>query len=195
MKKKPHDESLASQAAAARARATKSFEETVGAPIHEAEEDEESRTKSATAAPQLKEAYRKAVKLMHPDLAVTDQERKRRTQLMSALNAAYERQDLGMILKITEEFGHDPDAIVGEDVGSRMIKTIRRIAQLRKRLNELLMSTEEFKNMEIYRLRTSVEQSEASGKDPLGDLAKRLRDQITQKASALKNMRHQSPYP
>jgi hypothetical protein len=39
----------------------------------------------------LKQAYRQAVKLMHPDLAITEHERQRRTKLMALVNLAYER--------------------------------------------------------------------------------------------------------
>src|SRR5208283_4691471 len=47
-----------------------------------------------SVSPELKQAYRQAVKLMHPDLALSDHERNRRTALMASLNGAYERGDL-----------------------------------------------------------------------------------------------------
>ena len=88
-------------------------------------------------SPELKQAYRQAAKVIHPDLALSDHERKRRTALMASLNRAYERGDQREIERIVAEFGHDPEAIVGEDTASRIVKAIRRIAQLRRRLAEL----------------------------------------------------------
>jgi hypothetical protein len=55
---------------------------------------------------------------------------------MAQVNLAYERGDQKAIEKIIEEFGEDPEAIVGEDIASRIVKAIRRIAQLRHRLAE-----------------------------------------------------------
>jgi hypothetical protein len=45
-------------------------------------------------SPDLKRAYRQAVELIHPDLALSDRERQGRTKLMASLNLAYERGDL-----------------------------------------------------------------------------------------------------
>lgn len=136
--------------------------------------------------PDLKQAYRKAVKLMHPDLAISKPERQRRTKLMAALNLAYERGDLKEIERLVAEFGQDPEAIVGEDVGSRIVKTIRRIAQLRRRLGELQMELEAHKKSEAYELRQTIEAADASGDDPLGDLAKQLVKEISEREAELK---------
>jgi hypothetical protein len=87
--------------------------------------------------PDLKQAYRRAVKLMHPDLALSEPERVRRTRLMASLNLAYEHGNINEINRLMAEFGSDPEAVVGDDVASRIVKAIRRIAQLRRRLSEL----------------------------------------------------------
>jgi hypothetical protein len=131
--------------------------------------------------PEVQEAYRRAVKLIHPDLAVTEKDRLRRTELMKQLNLAYERSDLIAIEKIISEYREDPDAVVGEDVASRIVKAIRRIAQLRRRLTEIQQEIEGLKNTEIFQLRQTIEEQEAKGGDPLGDLARSLELQISEK--------------
>jgi hypothetical protein len=136
--------------------------------------------------PDLKQAYRKAVKLMHPDLAISEPERQRRTKLMAALNLAYERGDLKEIERLVAEYGQDPDAIVGEDVGSRIVKTIRRIAQLQRRLGELKLELEAYKKSEAYELRQTIETADASGDNLLGDLAKQLTKEISDREAELK---------
>ena len=52
-------------------------------------------------------------KLMHPDLALSDRERQRRTGLMAALNNAYELGDRREIERLIEEFGQDPGQLRG----------------------------------------------------------------------------------
>jgi hypothetical protein len=138
--------------------------------------------------PDLKQAYRKAAKLMHPDLAISEPERQRRTKLMAALNLAYERGDLKEIERLVIEFGEDPEAIVGEDVGSRIVKTIRRIAQLRRRLGELQLELEAHEKSEAYELRQAIEAGDASGDNPLEDLARQLTKEISEREAELKAM-------
>ena len=78
--------------------------------------------------PELKQAFRQAAKLMHPDRATTDAERDRRNIIMAKVNVAYAKGDLAAIEKLIIEFGQDPEAITGGDIASRLVKTIRRIA-------------------------------------------------------------------
>ncbi len=127
---------------------------------------------------------------MHPDLATTDAERLRRTELMSLVNLAYERGDQAAIEKLIEEFGQDPEAIVGEDTASRIVKAIRRIAQLRRRLAELELEREAHQKTELFQLLRTTEEAEAQGGDPLGDLAQQLMREISAKENRLKELRH-----
>jgi hypothetical protein len=116
----PDDADIKADARATRQQAKRSAEE---AGLLEAQPPPPSAIASG-----FKQTYRQAVKLMHPDLALTEQERQRRTGLMALVNLAYERGDQRAIEKLMEEFGQDPEAIVGEDIGSRIVKAIRRIA-------------------------------------------------------------------
>ena len=136
----------------------------------------------------LKQAYRKAVKLMHPDLAISEPERQRRTKLMAAINLAYERGDLKEIERLTAEFGQDPEAIVGEDVGSRIVKAIRRIAQLRRRLDELQLEIKAHKKSEVYELKQVIEAADANGDDPLADLVRQLAKEISEREAELESL-------
>ena len=60
------------------------------------------------------------------------------------------------IEKLMLEFGQDPEAIAGEDVASKIVKAIRRIAQLRRRLGEIQEELETQKQAEIYQLKTTI---------------------------------------
>jgi hypothetical protein len=158
-KQAPNDTNLKARADAAKQKAQKSADEAGFV-----------RTQPKPApviSADLKRAYRHAVKLMHPDLAVTDNENRRRTELMALVNLAYERGDQAAIEKVIQEFGGDPEWIVGEDIGSRIVKTVRRNTQLRLRLDEIQQEIDLLRKSEISELKRNIEEAEAKGDDPL----------------------------
>ena len=142
--------------------------------------------------PELKLAFRQAAKLMHPDRATTEPERLRRTVLMAQVNLAYERGDQKAIEKLIKEYGQDPEAIIGEDVASRIVKAIRRIAQLLRRMGEVQQQMDAMQQTEIFELKQTIEETEAMGGDPLGDLAKQLMQELSERKIELEIAR-QSP--
>jgi hypothetical protein len=68
------------------------------------------------------------------------------------------------------------------------VKTIRRIAQLRRRLGEVQQEIEwaTHKKTEIFKLRETIGKAEAMGDDPLGDLAQKLMKEISERKIRLK---------
>jgi hypothetical protein len=190
MEQSPDDENLKMQARAAEEQAQRSIQE---AGLQQAGSREDGLIEDQKPFPvigvELKRAYRNAVKLMHPDLASLDSERQRRTRLMALVNIAYRRGDHRIVEKLVEEFGQDPDAIVGADIGSVIVKAIRRIAQLNRRLVEVQQEAEAWQSTEIFRLRQIVESAEATGADPLGDLAHQLKQKILERHGVLKAVR------
>ncbi len=141
--------------------------------------------------PELKFAFKKAAMLMHPDRATNDPERLRRTALMAQVNVAYERGDQQAIEKLVAEYGQDPEAITGGDVASRLVKSIRRIAQLRRRMGEVQQQIDAIQQAEIFQLKQTIEETEAMGGDPLGDLAKQLMQQLSERKIQLEIARQQ----
>jgi len=179
LKQAPNDPQHRANAKASKERAKKTAEEAGLAAIQSKPEPE--------ITPELKQAYRRAVKILHPDLALTEKERLRRTALMAQINLAYKRGDLNAIELIIKEYGEEPEAIVGEDVASRIVKSIRRIAQLRRRIEEVGMLLEGLKESDVYQLKQTVEEQETNGGDPLGDLARDLKKQISERLILPKN--------
>ena len=141
--------------------------------------------------PELKLAFRQAAKLMHPDRATNEPERLRRTKLMAQVNLAYERGDQQAIEKLVKEYGQDPEAITGGDVASRIVKSIRRIAQLRRRMGEVQQQIDVMRQAEIFHLKQTIEETEAMGGDPLGDLAKQLMQELSERKIQLEIARQQ----
>ncbi|HEX5363393.1 MAG TPA: J domain-containing protein [Gallionella sp.] len=139
---------------------------------------------------ELKLVYRRAARLMHPDRAVTEAERQRRTDLMAQVNRAYENGDQRTIERMIDAYGQDPEAIAGDDIGSRIVKAIRRIAQLRRRLGEAQHELAEQQQSELFQLRQSVEDGEALGGDPLGELAQQLVRELSERRARLEMLQH-----
>lgn len=131
--------------------------------------------------PEIKRAFRQAAILMHPDRATTEPERLRRTTLMAQVNLAYERGDQQAIEKLVAEYGQDPEAITGGDVASRIVKSIRRIAQLRRRMEEVKREIDGMQQTDIFHLKQTIEETESMGGDPLGDLAKQLMQELSER--------------
>ncbi len=139
--------------------------------------------------PELKQAFRQAAKLMHPDRATTDSERERRNVIMAQVNVAYAKGEQATIEKLMLEFGQDPEAITGDDVAARMIRTIRRNAQLRRRLAEVEQEIAVLKADELYELMITVTETNAMGGDPLGDLSRHIMQQISEHKIELEMVR------
>ena len=168
---RPSDADAQAAAAAAREQARRSAEE---AGISE------QIPAAVVITPELKATYRQACKHMHPDRATTEAERLRRTHFMARVNVAYEAGDEATIKALLDEYGADTEALIGHDIGTQMVKAIRRIAQLRRRLSEITAALSAVQDEEIYSLKASVESAEALGGDPLGDLARDLLQQLSE---------------
>jgi hypothetical protein len=84
----------------------------------------------------------------------------------------------------------DPEAIAGDDIGSRIVKAIRRIAQLRRRLGEAQHELAEQQRSELFQLRQSVEGEEALGEDPLGELVRQLLGELSERRARLEMLQH-----
>jgi len=174
----PDDIEAQNEARAAQDRASQSAEE---AGLIEAQPEP-----PAEISPECKKAYRKAAMLMHPDRATSEAERARRTQMMAQVNLAYERGDQAALEKLIIEFGEDPEAITGVDRESRMLKSTRRIAQLRRRVAEIEQELDGLREAEIFQLMTAVVEAEAVGDNPLGELAAKLLQELSKRRIVLR---------
>ena len=181
----PQDEDAQAKADAAQEQAKESAEE--------AGLIESQPVPPPVITPELKLVYRRAAKLMHPDRATTDLERLRRNVLMAQVNHAYEIGDQTTIEKLIVEFGQDPEAITGDDVPARIVKAIRRIAQLRRRLDEVQQEMDTQHGTELFQLKETVEEAEAMGGSPLEELAQQLMGQLSEKKIQLETLLQKNP--
>jgi hypothetical protein len=138
----------------------------------------ESEELRAGPSPELRDLYREAAKMIHPDLAADDEERERRTKLMAALNAAYTAGDGEAIARMIDGEAARPEAIIGDDVASRLVRVIRKIAQVRSRLTELAHIGEALQTDPLFVLFAQCRDPWQSGQDPLAEDEAGLRTRI-----------------
>lgn len=137
---------------------------------------------------ELKRLYRKAVMRFHPDRATSEAERMRRTSLMAELTVAYAKGDLQAIKEMLDRAGSDPEEITGEDIGSQLIRLIRRETQITRRLAELEVEEKQLTRDEIFTLWQSVSSRESDGGDPLGELVAQIQVQIAERRDILNSL-------
>ena len=154
------------------------------APLAEAES-------AAAAAPpaELKETFRQVAKAVHPDLAGDDEERERRTQVMAAVNDAYACGDAPALQRILDGETSRPEAIVGTDVASRLVRAIRKVAQIRARFTELVQLQQALEADPMWELFLRVREGWADGVDHLADVEADLRAEIASASARLAALR------
>ena len=138
----------------------------------------DSAAADAAPVPELKVLYRDAAKRIHPDLATDAAEKERRTALMAALNAAYAAGDANAIQRILDGEASRPEAIIGDDVGARLTRAIRRNAQVRGRLTELVEVTEALRSDPMFVLFEASRADGEANNDPLAADEASLRERI-----------------
>ncbi|HEY8870768.1 MAG TPA: hypothetical protein VIM30_15460 [Candidatus Limnocylindrales bacterium] len=165
------------RAAEASARAEESAEADTQA--HESVADDDADQPSPAApSPELRDLFRQAAKQIHPDLAADDAERARRTAIMAALNTAYAAGDADGIRRIIESESARPEAVIGDDVASRLIRVLRKLAQVRARFTELVHLTEALETDPLVVLFGDCRAAWEAGEDPLAADEASLRERI-----------------
>lgn len=137
----------------------------------------------------LKKLYREIAKRVHPDLANDDEERARRTDFMTEVNRAYQDGDIARLQAILAEWEGSPDAIKGEGVGADLVRIIRKIAQVRERLQAIETKIAQLKESDLFKLRDKVREVEREGRDLLAEMATTLTGGIVSLRSRLDDVK------
>lgn len=142
------------------------------------EEREEKNPSSPSESQELKSLYREVAKRVHPDLSLDEGDRAVRERLMSDANRAYAAGDVTRLRHILEEYETSPDTVRGEGVGAELVRTIRKITQVKKRLTEIEKECEEMLASELAKLKAKAEQHQKMGRNLLEEMAKQVDQQI-----------------
>jgi DnaJ-domain-containing protein 1 len=179
-RKHPVDAVTREQASNARAKAVESAAATGGIRI---------ATKDRfTPSDELKRLYRDVAKRLHPDLAIDDDERLKRTRLMAEANGAYTQGDEARLRALLSEWETSPDAVKGEDVGAQLVRTIRKIHQVSQGLARIDEELVALKKSELFELNSKVDSAQQEGRDLLAEMATELEEKARQLRSALNQL-------
>ena len=137
-----------------------------------------SETQEFAPSAELKRIYRDVAKRVHPDFATDAADLERRTRLMAAANRAYEAGDAEAIQRILDEFEDSAEAVVGEGIGTELIRIIRQISAAKARVAAIEQELAALRESEIARLKKQAEEAEQEGRDLLSELAAAVREQI-----------------
>jgi hypothetical protein len=171
--KAPHDSTANKNAKESRARAEQSGRD---AEEFAARKDKWEPTFQST--PELKALYRELAKLLHPDLTLDVDEKARRHLLMQQINEAYQHGDLKSLQDILDSERSNPENIKGDDVGSALVRVIRKIAQVDKRVSKLESQIDELKRTDLYVLFETVQNELKNGIDLLQRMGSEIDSRI-----------------
>ena len=182
VKLNPEDEEIKRKAEEARKRAEESAAQTD-------EENWQACTFKWQPTAEAKKAYHKLARMIHPDLALDNEERERRHGLMAKLNDAYSAGDQNLLNKLVEEYRDSPDLVKGDSIGDELIRAIRQIAQVKARLRELREEKLTLELSELFILRQKVRAEMLEGRNLLKQMAERTKTHIKKAERRLSNLR------
>lgn len=128
--------------------------------------------------PEMKQFYRDLAKQFHPDLASSPQDRLRRETIMAGINDVYYSGDFEKLKRFASEIQYHPDAVLGEDVGSKLVRTIRMIVLVRRRLESIEAEIKALQETDLCRLKHSADAATSEGRDLLMEMAKEIAHSI-----------------
>jgi len=140
---------------------------------------------------ELKDLYREVAKQVHPDLAITEDERRKREELMKMANEAFQKGDVDGLHSILTEWKSSPEQIRGEGIAAELVRVIRQIDAVEKRIKEIENQIAMKKNSDYYKLMKEVEISKSSGIDLLSKMASALDEKIDRRLKYKKELLHQ----
>ncbi|NNF00079.1 MAG: J domain-containing protein [Pyrinomonadaceae bacterium] len=181
VKLNPDDEEIKKRAEEARLRAEESAEDAD-------EENWQACTQKWNPNAEAKKAYHNLAKMIHPDLAIDDEERNKRHELMSELNDAYKDGDQKQLNKLVEEYRDSPDLVKGDSIGDELVRVIRQISQVTSRLKEINAEQLEHELSELYILKEKVRAEQLEGRNLLSQMAERTKTHIRKSTRRLKNI-------
>lgn len=122
---------------------------------YEASKDEKIADLTEEELKELKQKYRRASKLCHPDV-VSEEQKELADKLFAELNAAYERNDLQRVREILENLEKGNFFVSKSDAINERQLLRTEIEKLRIRINELRKQVQDIKATEAYETVTSI---------------------------------------
>ncbi|MCK4529485.1 molecular chaperone DnaJ [candidate division WOR-3 bacterium] len=127
----------------------------------------------------LKRLYREVAKQIHPDLCRDERQRQRREKMMEEANRAYEEGDEARLRDILMEWEASPETVQEGGVAAELVRAIRKIAQIRKRLEAIKSEIALITSSDLFKLHLKAETASLEGRDLLDEMAAQVERKIS----------------
>jgi len=140
--------------------------------------------------PEAKKTYHNLARMIHPDLAIDEEERTRRHVLMAKLNDAYADGNQNLLNKLAEEYRDSPDSVRGDSIGDRLVRVIRQLSQVAARLREIESERLTVELSEQYAMHEKVRAEQLEGRDYFRQMSERTKTHIMKASRRLTNLQN-----
>lgn len=144
----------------------------------EAAEQEPVATLTPDQSAAIKRLYRQLARRFHPDFALDEEDRKYRTSMMMAINAAYVAGDMQRLEALEREPDPQQKSYSDQELAKALLKEWHRCLRRLEEIKVELARLERHPSAELMRL---AEKAAAEERDLLDELAAELRDKIAYK--------------
>ncbi len=139
---------------------------------------------------ELKQLFREIAKRVHPDLAVDEEDRQRREELMRDANLAYAACDRDRLLAILGRIENEWPPVHGEGPGAELIRLIRQIPQLNDRIKTIERFLADARQTDLFQLMEAARDAETAGRDLLAEMNRDIGQRIRNARERLARARH-----
>ena len=108
--------------------------------------------------------------------------------MMAEANRAYEDGDEVRLRSILHQWEISPESVAGDECGGKLVRVIRKIAQVKARLRAIEIEFLRLKESSLSQLKAKVEAAESKGNDLLSEMAVFMSRQITKAEQRLQNI-------
>ena len=119
----------------------------------------------------LRTLFRAAARMLHPDLAPTEEDRSRRHEWMAKVNEAYKRANEEALKRLVEDWEASPESVEGTGVASELVRVIRQIAQARQSIADICSRIDALKDTELYSLHERYREARDEDRNLLEEIA------------------------
>ncbi|MBL7064538.1 MAG: hypothetical protein ISS49_10100 [Anaerolineae bacterium] len=138
----------------------------------------------AATGDQVKKLYRQLCRRFHPDLARDPAEQAWRTEMMTAVNAAYGARSLVELQALAARPDRSPAAEIGTDE-QRLAALREKLEQIQRRLREVEQEIHELTNSPEVALSLEVKFARRQGRDLLAEMAAEVEEDLARRRAEL----------
>ena len=141
-----------------------------------AEPDEAHQQAACSPRPDegARQMFLKLARQIHPDLALDEEERRRRHELMAEATLAYRDNDERRLQWLIEHWQAESDPISGFGIGALWARTNRQIAWARYRIRELQYALGQLHSSPVARMMDEQEHARSVGRNFILEMRRQL---------------------